>query len=623
MKSDEGATATGFWTEVRSIVAHARSVWGLLTSRDRLALAIALGMMAAMSVCNTLFPILQGQMLDAIQETTSQSEPAHVIYRTAAVYLALIAGTFLVREVIQVIRSYIVERSCTQIEKAMTVNLFSHLMKIDLGVLTQDKIGAIQGRLTRDVVGFVRFIRLAFLDFLPPLLTGGLAIAVVVSKNPWLGIAMAAVMPISLFLTLRQLSSQKGVRLDLMKSREKIDGTVVEQLAGLDYIRAANTHDFEVARVATVAEGRREMELRHHVQMSFFTCAKALNQGLFHILILFFSAYLAIQGEISFGDVLTFSFLFGNVMAPLNEVHRGLDEGHECSLAVADLLQILGEPPDRSFAPAEPREPKIVSGEAIVHVDDLVVEYTTAMGVKRALDGVSTQVKHGETIGLAGPSGCGKTTWLKVLLRLAPPTAGRVELGGAPIETVSRDAIGRLFGYVSQAPFIFAGTIAENIRYGNRAANDEAVREAAEKACIHDDIMQMPGQFHASVMEKGRNLSAGQHQRIALARVFLKNPPILILDEGTSALDTISERHIQRAIDLARKDRTVILVAHRLSTLLDADRIYVFQAGKVIEMGAYGELYRQGGAFTDLVNSAGIGITEKGANRELKLPIAG
>jgi ATP-binding cassette subfamily B protein len=601
------STAPGFWTEVRSIGGHVCSVWRMIERRDRWVLGFALALMTVISVCNTIFPVLQGWMLDSIQEATRNNDPNHAIFRTAFFYLGTIALVFLIREAIVVFRSYIVERSCTQIEKAMTVKLFSHLMRIDLGSLTEDKIGAIQGRLTRDVVGFVRFLRLAFLDFLPPLLTGALALLVVVTKNWVLGLTMVAVVPVTLFLTLRQLSSQKGIRLNLIESRETLDGAVVEQLAGLDYIRAANTQDFEIERVERVAESRRAMELRHHTQMSFYTCAKALNQGFFHILVLCVSAYLAIRGDITFGDVLTFSFFFGNVMAPLNEVHRGLDEGHECSLAVADLMQMLAEPHDRSFAPRDVREPKVVSGEAVVDIDGLVVEYATAVGVKRALDGVSTKVKHGETIGLAGPSGCGKTTWLKVLLRLAAPSAGRVELGGAPIETVSREAIGRLVGYVSQTPFIFAGSIADNIRYGNPSSSEEAVRDAAERACIHDDIMAMPGNYTALVNEKGRNLSVGQHQRIALARVFLKNPPILILDEGTSALDTISERHIQRAIDLARKDRTVILVAHRLSTLLDADRIYVFQAGKVIEAGAYEELYRQGGAFTALVDSAGVG----------------
>ncbi len=600
------ADKTSFWTEVCLISAHAWSVWKLVARHDRIALGIALLLMCAMSVCNTLFPVLQGYMLDGIQEQSRGQGSIDLMYRVVAIYLAMIAGVFLAREAIQVLRSYVVERSCTAIEKKMTVELFSHLMKFDLSALSQDKVGAIQGRISRGVFGFVRFIRLMFLDLLPPLLTGIFALSVVLGKNLMLGLAMSGVIPIALFLTLRQLSSQKGVRLNLIASREEMDGTVVEQLGGLDYVRAANTYDYEVHRVERVAEARRAMELKHHVQMSYFSCAKALNQGLFHILVLVLSAYLAIHGEITFGDVLTFSFLFGNVMSPINEIHRGLDEGHECSLAVSDLLQMLNQPADRSFTPVEVREPKVVSGETLLQVEALVVEFTAANGVKRALDGVSMQVKHGETIGLAGPSGCGKTTWLKVLLRLTAPTAGLVEIGGVPLECVSREAIGRLVGYVSQSPFIFAGSIAENIRYGAPSATDQAVREVAEKACIHDDIMQMPGGYEASVKERGRNLSVGQHQRLALARVFLKNPPIMILDEGTSALDNISEKHVQRAIELARKDRTVILVAHRLSTLLDADRIYVFQGGKIAEMGTYSELCTKGGAFTELVTSAGI-----------------
>jgi ATP-binding cassette subfamily B protein len=185
-------------------------------------------------------------------------------------------------------------------------------------------------------------------------------------------------------------------------------------------------------------------------------------------------------------------------------------------------------------------------------------------------------------------------------------------LGGVPIDSVSRESIGRLVGYASQAPFIFAGTIADNIRYGRPDATDDAVRAAAERACIHDEIMQMPGGYQCLVGERGRNLSTGQQQRLSLARVFLKAPPILVLDEGTSALDTISERHVQRAIDLARKDRTIIIVAHRLSTLLDVDRIYVFQKGKIVESGTYGDLYQQGGVFTELVECANRGVTELG-----------
>jgi ATP-binding cassette subfamily B protein len=173
-----------------------------------------------------------------------------------------------------------------------------------------------------------------------------------------------------------------------------------------------------------------------------------------------------------------------------------------------------------------------------------------------------------------------------------------------PLETISREAIGDLIGYVGQNPFVFAGTIAENISYGREDANLDEIQCAAEMACIHDEILEMPGGYQAHVAERGQNLSGGQRQRLALARVFLKNPPILILDEGTSALDNINERRVQQAINAARADRTVILVAHRLSTLLDTDRILVFDQGRVVETGTYEELVIRGGVFTELVRSA-------------------
>ena len=161
-----------------------------------------------------------------------------------------------------------------------------------------------------------------------------------------------------------------------------------------------------------------------------------------------------------------------------------------------------------------------------------------------------------------------------------------------------------MIGYVGQNPFVFSGTIAENIAYGCEHATIDQIREAARMACIDKEIANMPGEYQARVSERGQNLSGGQRQRIALARVFLKNPPILILDEGTSALDNISERRVQRAIHAARTDRTVILVAHRLSTLLDTDRIFVFDEGRVAETGTYNDLVRANGVFTELVLSA-------------------
>ncbi len=390
-----------------------------------------------------------------------------------------------------------------------------------------------------------------------------------------------------------------------MRSCEEIDGAVVEQLGGIEYVRAADTKQLEMNRLARATEKRRTMEVRHHFQMSLFGCAKALNEGLVHIVVLGVAIYMAVQGRISFGDVLTFSILYLNVMAPLAEIHRVLDDGHESSLQVGELLQMLAKPVDPSFATATVQVAAPRPGEPAIVVDNLHVEYVAAEEKHpQVLRGVSLTIRHGETIGIAGRSGGGKSTLLKVLLRLIHPSGGSVLVGGVPLEALSRAAIGQLFGYVGQSPFVFAGTITENIAYGNASPCAEAIQRAAEMAHLHDEIMLMPGGYEAAVTERGANLSGGQRQRLALARILLKQPAILILDEATSALDNISEREVQRALGITNKDRTTILVAHRLSTLRDADRIFVFDDGQIVEVGNFEHLVSAGGVFTELFMSA-------------------
>jgi ATP-binding cassette subfamily B protein len=504
-----------------------------------------------------------------------------------------------------VLRRFLIERTCTRIDRDMYVRVVAHLMKVDLGVLAQDQVGALYGRITRSIEGLVRFLRVTFLEFVPAMFTGSFALAAAFSQEPKIALVMLGVAPLSLALTLGQIITQKGIRLDLLRTRERMDGTVVEQLGGIDYVRAAHTHRQEVRRVARVAERRRAKELRHHIEMSLFGSGKAINEGIFHVLVLAFAVYLLAQGTIEAGKVVTLSGLFLFVMAPLNEIHRFMDEAHESSLRIGDLIGLLKMPVDRSFkTPADAEMPRLEAGAPMFDAKGLEVEFRTSAGPRRALDGLSVAIRHGEAIGVAGRSGCGKTTWLRALMRLVHPCGGTATLGGVPLERVSRRAIGHLIGYVGQNPFVFSGTIAQNIAYGCDKPSHAQIRRAAELACIHDEIMIMPGGYRARVAERGQNLSGGQRQRIALARVFLKNPPILILDEGTSALDNTSERLVQKAINAARADRTVILVAHRLTTLRDADRILVFDDGRIVEIGTYPDLVRQDGIFAELVRSA-------------------
>ena len=620
MSLDQKRKAGGFWRELRVIVRRSREAWGLGAWPQKLALGAAFVVMSVSSAANTAIPLFLGKLVESVNPESHRGLRPEDLTRTAAAYLAAIGCAYLVREAFNVLRRYLVENTCTRIDRDMCVQVIAHLMKVDLSALAHEQVGSLHGRITRSVDGLVRYLRLSFLDFIPALMTGSFALTAALSKQPRVALAMAGVIPVSVALTMWQLVTQRGVRLSLLRSREAMDGTVVEQLSGLDYVRAANTHSQEVRRVARAAESRRAMEIRHHFEMSLFGCGKALNEGFFHLLVIAYAIYLFVHGVVGFGDILTFSVLYLNVMAPLNEIHRFIDEAHESSLKVGDLVDMLSQPVDSSFVPTRGRAPEIAVGSPLFVADDLRVVYRTSDGkTKPGLNGVSLAIRHGETIGVAGRSGCGKSTWLRVLMRLTHPSGGSAYLGGVPLESVTREAIADLIGYVGQNPFLFAGTIAENIAYGNEGPTEEKVRHAAWMACIHDEIVAMPGGYDARVAERGQNLSGGQRQRIALARVFLKNPPVLILDEGTSALDNISERRVQQAINAARADRTVILVAHRLTTLLDTDRIFVIDDGRVVETGTYEELVDRDGVFAELVRSADGEISD-GAALESSLP---
>ena len=582
--------------------ARRRQIWRLLSRADKLGFFSGLAIMAVIAFLENRIPILLGKFFNDVTNVASQpAEMRAYVFRA----LAILAALYLGKESLQLVRRWLVTRTNTNVESKTTVKLVGHLLRIDLGALSRERVGSLHGRITRSVEGFVKFLRVVLTDFLPALLTAGVAIYYGLQTNWKIGLVMVAVVPVSLLITIWQVSSQKGIRQSLLRAKEGLDGTVVEQLGGLEYIRAANTYATEVGRVGTAAEERRGRERKHGFAMARFDWAKAVNEGLFHVAIIGYAIVLASRGEIQYGQVITFSLLYLNIARPLKEVHRILDETYDSSQQVSVLLDMLGQPVDKSFDVVTIRPPRLDGSIPLLECKDLVAEYTTPEGSpRRILDGLTLEIRQGQTIGIAGPSGSGKSTWLRCVLRLMHPSSGEVLVGGVPINVLSREDLGKSIGYVSQVPFVFSGTVAENIAYGCGATTPERVQEAARQAHIHEEILQMPKGYDTMLTERGGNLSGGQRQRIALARMFLKDPPIIILDEGTSALDNISERKVRAAIENARQTRTVIMVAHRLTTLNQTDRIFVFDRGRVVEQGSFDELVEKNGVFAELVRSA-------------------
>jgi ATP-binding cassette subfamily B protein len=590
-------------TEIATVLHRTHQVWDLLSTRHRAELIVAVLLMAAAAWFNAHIPLVLGDLGTSMELARQAGQPWG--FASSAPFLMSLALYFVLREGIQVAFRYFVHDATTRIEKEVSVLLVAHLLRVDIENILQERVGSLHGRIRRSIEGVVKLLKLGFMDFWPAVLTAGFALALAIHRQPLLGLLMAGVAPVATLIVIKQIGSQKGIRLALLRSKEDLDGTVVEQLGGIEYVRAAHTIEREVSRVGDVAEVVRAKEIKHHLAMSLFDGLKALNEGSFFVVVVAVAIAFAAGGRINVGEIVAYALFFSNVLTPLREVHRILDEAHESALKVGDLLDMLGRPEDRSFETKDDHVSINQVGDVIV-ADGLTVQ----LGGVTVLDNVSLSIKRGETIGIAGRSGCGKSTFLRTLLRLVHPSKGRLFVGGVPIESVSRSQIGRCFGYVSQAAFLFKGTVEENIIYGAEGVSGADVRIAARKAYIDEEIMEMPGNYQALVAERGQNLSGGQRQRVALARIFLKDPEILILDEATSALDNISERNVQKALAKMKSGRTVIMVAHRLSTLRDCDRILVFNQGRIVESGDYYHLMQKGGFFSELVRSAENDNTE-------------
>ena len=590
-----------FLGDLGTVWQQRRKVWGLLGRADKIGFALGVVITGVVSYIQIQIAVLLGDFFNRVLKLTSQPTALSTFATRALMFLG---GYYVLKESFQLLRRWLTTRTNARIESEMTTRLVGHLLRIDLGALAADRIGALHGRISRSVEGFVKFLKVAFADFIPAIATALYALYTGLRTDWRVGLVMLGVVPASILITIWQVNSQKGVRLQLQRAKEGLDGTVVEQLGGLEYIRAANTHALEVSRIKAAAGSRESREMKHGFAMARFDWLKSINEGLFHIAILGFAIVLAAHGQLEYGQVFTFSMLYLSIMGPMKDVHRILDEAYESSMQVTVLLDMLGQPVDQSFEVVTLRTPRLDGSIPLLECQDLVVEYKTPHGKRRILDGVTLAIQQGQTIGIAGRSGSGKSTWLRAVLRLLHPTSGDVLVGGVPIGVLSREDIGKSIGYVSQVPFVFSGTVRENIGYGCGTVSLEQIEEAARQAHIHEEITQMPLGYETMLNERGGNLSGGQRQRLALARMFLKNPAVLILDEGTSALDNISERRVRAAIDHARHSHTVIMVAHRLTTLNDTDCIFVFDLGRVVERGTFEDLVEKNGTFAELVRSA-------------------
>ena len=564
----------------------------LMEKPEKTALVFASVLMLITGVLTNLPAVILGRLVDKLVGTENFD------LNLAIPFIGLIIGIILVREALTVVRKYFVENVATQTDKKQTVNVIEHLLKTDIANINQQQIGSLHGRIFRSIQGMIKIIKLGFLDFFPVFFSGLAAIAIALTQKPLLAGVMILVIPVGLFIIVWQVSSQKGIRVALLRGKEKIDGAVVEMLGGIETVRALNTENQEVAKVEEVAEAMRKKEIRHHIFMALFDSGKYLNEAFFYVVVISLSIFLAAQGIITKGDILVYSILFLSITGPLREIHRILDEAHESSIRVNDLYELLNQSRDISFQ-ANDKERFASNNANAIEISKLSFKYENSP----VLQDINFVIKNGEKIGIAGASGCGKSTLIKILLRLVHGYSGKVEIFGKNLDTVSREEIADCIAYVPQKTYIFSGSIRDNIVYGCERENitNEEVIGAAKLANLYEEIENSLGGLSGRVAENGNNLSGGQKQRLATARLILKSPELLILDEATSALDNTNETKIQRNIEQLFKDKTTITIAHRLTTLKNTDRIFVFERGKIVQEGTFDDLANQKGLFQDFL----------------------
>lgn len=570
-------------------------IFALLPQKQKMEFFLVLAILGLSAVLSQLTPLAVGYLTDHVLAAKTAT------FQSVLPILLVILLVNVVNEVIKVIRRLIVEDAATQAEKNARQRAALSLLMAPLSYFRGHMTGNIHGRLNRSLEGTVKLIKLLFMDFAPAVCTGLAAIVTIFWQLPFtVACLVILVIPVGTFIVFRQISTQKGIRVELMDTKADMDGTMVELLGGIETIRTLDSARTESARIEAQSEQLRRKEMRHHKAMAFYDCLKFVNEAFFSVLVIGLSVLLASQQVITVGTVLTAYLCFTQLTGPLRELHRILDEFSECVVLADDYFQLLELPLDFSYEET-PELPAARPAGNDIQLRGVHFSYPEKPD-QPILKDIDLCIDAGKFIGVAGPSGCGKSTLIKVIDKLER-AEGEVTLGGAPLPALSRRVLAENVALVPQTPFLIADTVYHNICYGLPEGTPLAdVQEAARKANIAADIEKLPGAYQFVLSEGGANLSGGQRQRIALARIFLRKPKILILDEATSALDNTSEKLIQREIEHMKDEcgTTVISIAHRLSTLQNCDEILVMDQGRIVERGTFRELEAAPGIFRDM-----------------------
>lgn len=505
--------------------------------------------------------------------------------------IGLFLGLVIAQGLLAMGHGYVTARVSQQIMADFRVHVFTHLQRLSLGFFAKRRTGEILSRLMNDVGVIQSTVTETPIDAAKQIVTlvGGIAFLLVMNWRLCLLILM--LLP-PLVLVARMFGQRLKALSTAIQDQTAATTTLVEEvLSGIRVVKSFVQTRREEARFAAQLHSTLETTLRRAAVLAVFIPTITLLTFAAAAAVLWYGGRQVIEGAVSPGDLFAFVLFAGILIGPFGSAARMFAQVREAQGAMQRVLEILDTQPEVRDRPDAVDMPPIAGH---VRVDRVSFAYDPRQPV---LVEVSFEVRPGEMVAFVGPTGSGKTTLVNLLHRFYDPTEGSVTIDGHDLRTVRLDSLYRQIALVPQETMLFGGTILDNIRYGRQEATEEEVITASRAANAHDFITATPDGYRTLVGEKGVNLSGGQRQRLAIARAVLKNPRILMLDEATSALDSESEKLVQDALDRLMSGRTTFVIAHRLTTVQRADRIFVLNKGRIVEEGTHASLMERKGLY--------------------------